>query len=290
MRFKKISLALSILLFSGASFAEIKENNTQDTRAKEALYESNKVKDRLEDIRNGDVSALEQQKSEDVRMRAMKEAATSVGIQEGYIYQVGQLKSIIEGQSSFYDLAFDFSALMRAGGKIANEQYVIPPVIEETRNNMAQKEDGSQMVLSGTVYVIKSNVRLSSAPPHWRQYIFPDEATTTLAPPKDLLPQNSDEKDLWKDWVDEGFRTGLEMGDIEMRDRIAKLKSDFIGMARYMRLVESGQVKEPTVAIQHIDVQGDENTMKLRSSIYTITDNASMVNNPEKWGDGKRKK
>jgi len=285
MRIKQIALTLSLLMFSFNSFAEIRENNTKDSRAQEALQESQKVKERLDEIRQGDVSSLEQEAIRDVRMRAMREAASTLGIQEGYTYQLGQIKSVIENEADAYDTAFDFSSLMRAGGRIANEQYVIPPVIAETKNNMSQKEDGTQIVLSGTIYTIISNVKLSSAPPNWRQYIFTDEVTQNKAPPKDLLPKDDEEKELWKGWIDEGFKSGLEMGDIEMRDRIGRLRTDFVGMARYMRLVEEGKVKEPTVAIQHIDVQGNENVMKIRSSIYTITDTASMINNSQKWGN-----
>ena len=277
MKIKKLGLTISLLLFSLNSLAEIRQNNTQDSRSQEALQESVKIKERLDELREGDVSSLEAAQAADVRMRAMKEAATTLGIQEGYAYQVGILKSIIEQEADTYDTAFDFSALMRAGGKIANEQYVIPPVISEVQNTMSQKEDGRQMVLSGKVYTIISNVRLSSAPPDWRQYIFIDDPTPPTAPPKDLLPKNSDEREKWKAWVDDGFNSGLEMGDIEFKDRITRLRVDFTGMARYMRLVEEGKVREPTVAIQHINLDGDDNTMKIRTSIYTITEDASMV-------------
>lgn len=283
MRINKLGLAVSLLLLSFHSFAEIRENITEDPRTKEALEESAKIKERLEALREGDVSSLEEAKATDIRLRAMKEAATSLGIQEGYAYQVGILKGLIEKEAESYDAAFDFSSLMRAGGKIANEQYVIPPVISEVKDTMSQKEDGRQMVLSGQVFTIISNVKLSSAPPDWRQYIFTDEATETTAPPKDLLPKNSDEREKWKGWIDEGFKSGLEIGDIEFRDRIARLRLDFTGMARYMRLVEEGKVREPTVAIQHIKLDGDDKTMKIRTSIYTITEDASMVI------DGKRK-
>ena len=279
---RKLSLSLSALaimtLTGGATMAQ-----SQDSRSMEALHESQRVLDRIDDIAQGDTSSLEGATSEDVRLRAMKEAAFSIGAQEGYLYQINQLRSIIEQESDWVDAAFDFRTLLKVNGTDASEKFVIPPVIEEVNNAMAMEEDGSQIKLSGTVYRILSNVRLSSAPPNWRQYLFPVEDKPSNAPPKDLLPKDSDEKQLWAAWVQEGFQSGLEIADIEMRDRIRRLKTDFKGMVRYMRLAAENKVKEPVVAMEHINVEGDGDTMKIRSSIYSITEGASFETDIKEW-------
>lgn len=253
-----------------------------DGQAQIANEKAEKILQRLGPISNGKIDIITQDKESDLRMRAMKEVANTIGAQEGYSYYINRFVSTIETNDQ-YMRHFDFSSLMTAAGKDSKEMYVLPPVIEQVKNAEAVNDKGTQIKLSGDVYRILTNVRLVTSPPTWRDYIIPPAMSDTNKAPNDLLPKNNKEKEKWYGWVREGFLSGMEQGDREMKNRVSQLKTDYIGMIKYMELVEKGMVQQPVVAMQHINVEGDSSEMKVRSSIYEITQGANLVPNLKVW-------
>lgn len=272
--FKSIIIA-SLSLIPIHAFAD-------DGQAQIANEKAEKILQRLGPISNGRVDVITQDKETDLRMRAMKEVANTIGAQEGYSYYINRFISTIETNDQ-YMRHFDFSALMTAAGKDSKEMYVLPPVIEQVKNAEAVNDKGTQIKLSGDVYRILTNVRLVTAPPTWRDYLVPPVISDTNKAPNDLLPKNNKEKEKWYGWVREGFISGMEQGDREMKNRVSQLRTDYVGMIKYMELVEKGMVQQPVVAMQHINVEGDESEMKVRSSIYEITQGANLVPNLNVW-------
>ena len=217
-----LAISASLPLFSANAIADNKMASEAENRAKDIL-------NRIDDISGGNVDRISNDIKEDVRLRAMREAAQTIGSQEGYAYYVNKFIAQAEKKEQFMS-HFDFGAVMTAATDDAKEMYVLPPVIEKLVNAEAVNSSGTQLKLSGEVYRILSNVRLVTAPPTWRSYLVPLGISNTNTPPEDLLPKNSEEKAMWKQWVREGFVSGMEQGDLEMRNRIAQLRTDFIGM------------------------------------------------------------
>lgn len=251
-------------------------------RANEMNDKAASIMERLNDISNGEVDKIEEDIKDDVRRRAMQDVAESLGAQEGYNYYINKFLAKLEENEDIMN-HFNFRSLMTAATDDSTEMYVLPPVIEKLENAEAVNTSGTQLKLTGEIYRILSNVRLVTAPPTWRDYLQPVGMSNTNKPPKDLLPKNKEEKIRWGQWVKSGFQAGLEQGDREMRHRVSQIRTDFLGMVRYMNLVESGMVKEPVVALEHIRTEGDGGELKVRSSIYEITSGASLVINHEKW-------
>lgn len=265
---------LSLFLTSGVQ-ADVE-------RANEADQKANDIINRLNDISNGNVGRIEKDIEDNVRRRAMKDAAESLGAQEGYNYYVNKFVAEIERKEDFMH-HFDFRSLMTAATDDATEMYVLPPVIEKLEDAEAVNEEGTQLKLTGEVYRILSNVRLVTAAPTWRDYLLPRGMSNTNTPPEDLLPKDRTERGKWKEWVNDGFDAGLEQGDREMRHRVSQLRTDFIGMIRYMNLVERNMAEEPKVAMQHIRTEGDGGELKVRSSVYEVTEGASLIVDHNEW-------
>lgn len=270
-----LAISLSLPVSSGFAVAD-------DKMASQAAQRANDILDRLDDISYGNVDRIKEDLHEDVRLRAMKEAAQTIGAQEGYAYYINRFIALVEDNDR-YMKHFDFGALMSATSDDAREMYVLPPVIEKLVNAEAVNQDGTQLKLSGEVYRILSNVRLVTAPPTWRDYLVPGGFSNTNTPPTDLLPKNRKEENMWKNWVREGFRDGMSQGDLEMKSRVSQLRTDYVGMVRYLNLVENNMVKEPTVAMQHIRVEGDTGEMKVRSSVYEVTNGAELNTSHTTW-------
>lgn len=272
-------IASSICLLS---LSLISVANADSERARLANEQADSILNRLHDISRGNVDRIERDIEENVRRRAMREAAQSIGSQEGYNYYINRFIAQVEKNEDFLH-HFDFRSLMTAATDDATEMYVLPPVIEKLVNAEAVSEDGMQLKLTGEVYRILSNVRLVTAPPTWRDYLIPRGSSNTNAPPEDLLPKNRQERQQWREWVNEGFDAGLEQGDREMRHRVQQLRTDFTGMVRYMNLAEKNMVRKPAVAMQHIRTEGDGGELKVRSSVYEITEGASLVVDHNQW-------
>lgn len=277
--FNKRLLILSIGLFS-LSIGTLAQADNE--RAREANEKADSILDRLHDISSGNIDVIERDIEDDVRRRAMKESAQSIGAQEGYNYYVNKFLAKVEENSEHMN-HFNFRTLMTVATNDSTEMYVLPPVVEKLVDAEAVSEDGMQLKLTGEVYRILSNVRLVTAPPTWRDYLVPRGSSQTNPPPEDLLPKDREERNKWKEWVNEGFEAGLEQGDREMRHRVSQLRTDFNGMIEYMNLAESGMVKKPAIAMQHIRTEGDGGELKVRSSIYEISEGASLVVDHNKW-------
>jgi defect-in-organelle-trafficking protein DotC len=279
MKLSKNSLPLSMGIFSlflvSGVHADIDRANLADEKA-------NAIIDRLHDISKGNVDRIEKDIEDNVRRRAMRDAAESLGAQEGYNYYVNRFVAEIERKENFMH-HFDFSSIMTAATNNSTEMYVLPPVIEKLENAEAVSEDGMQLKLTGEVYRILSNVRLVTAPPTWRDYLLPRGMSNTNTPPEDLLPKDREERGKWEQWVNDGFDAGLEQGDREMRHRVSQLRTDFVGMIRYMNLVEKNMVKKPEVAMQHIRTEGDAGELKVRSSVYEVTQGAELIVDHNEW-------
>lgn len=280
----KLKMSKNKLLLSSAVLSLFLFNNSyaNEERALIADEKANKIISRLDEISKGQVNRIEEDVESNIRNRAMKEIAGSLGAQEGYNYYVNRFIAKIERNEKYME-HFDFKSIMSTATDNATEMYVLPPVIEKLINAEAVSQDGMQLKLSGEVYRILSNVRLVTAPPTWRDYLVPRGLSETNPPPEDLLPKSREERKSWEKWVNEGFNSGLEQGDREMRHRINQLKTDYVGMVRYMNLVEKKMVREPVVAMQHIRTEGDGGEIKIRSSIYEVTEGASLVVDHNEW-------
>lgn len=280
MKKKLFCAAISIAVSLGMSchaFADEGQSKKASERAQQIL-------DRLGPIASGKIEKIETDKETDMKLRAMKEAAQTLGAQEGYSYYINRFVAQLEnGDIAIAMKQFNFQELMTTAGDDAKEMYVLPPVIEQLNDAEAVNNTGTQLKLSGRVYRILSNVRLVTAPPTWRDYLVPFLMSDTNTPPENLLPKTPKEKEKWKNWIREGFFAGLQQGDREMKYRVDQLRTDYVGMVKYMELAEQNMVQKPVVAMQHVNVEGDSSQIKIRSSVYEITQGANLVPDNREW-------
>lgn len=219
-----------------------------------------------------------------LRWKAVRSAALSAGAQYGFIERTEELRQLFQEQSDMLDSIFDFNAIMKMASNEENQMFFLPPVIQEAKNVIAVSEDSKTVRVSGKLYEIKREARLTLRAPNWRQYlILTNTGMEPELPNRALLPRTPAEKSRWQEWVFEGWRAGYAQAEEEMRVRIRHLGEDFVGMVRYMRLVDEGKIKQPNIATLKQNVAGDGATLRENEAIYQLNMPARFNHNADDW-------
>ncbi|WP_138437902.1 type IV secretory system conjugative DNA transfer family protein [Marinobacter shengliensis] len=245
--------------------------------------------DDLNDLINLSSDALDSDDDDSqagVRLRAMRQAAEAVGVQKGYAHRMNEYHSILMKQEDRYDEVFDFRQLMElVPGEYDNEVrlFRLPAVIQEARNYITG--DDAFLSATGTHYKILKNTRLTTVPPTWRDYLLTSRDLKANNPARQILPEagNEEERELWSTHVVRGWERGLGQADQEIQLRIDRFRRDFVGMVRYLRLLEQGLIDPDFVAVQNQMVSGGGDDLALDKTTYQITSPARFNTDHESW-------
>ena len=220
-----------------------------------------------------------------IRDKAMKSAASSLGAQSGYLYHFNSLKLSILDSSDEMDSIFDFNTIMKLASVGNSEMFFQPPVLQESENVTAVNESETQLRISGRVWNIIEKGKLVSAPINWRAEILYDESIETSQVSSVLLPRSDrpDEQARWSEWVIQGWAMGVNQAEMEMAYRLRVMGSRYIGMIKYMRLLAIGKIKNPVVAESTQHVIGGGNSMIENDKLYQLTIPAQLNSNHNDW-------
>lgn len=174
-----------------------------------------------------------------IRQRTLAEAARGVGIRGGYADEARRINAALERQfAQRLDRRFSFSTLMLREGA------VVPPVV--TMMTSVEETSGDTFLYTSVgAYEIVKDARVAIKTPGWREYLV--LPATDPAPPQGLSPQTSDERDLWRKSVTEGWQKGIEEARQEFAASLDRLIRDYDGMVRYRDLQRQGILSAPTV-------------------------------------------
>ncbi len=221
-----------------------------------------------------------------MRLRAMRQAAEAVGVQKGYSSRMSEYQRLLEANESRYDEAFDFKQLMElVPGEYDNEVrlYRLPAVIQEARNYIEGSD--SYLTAIGTNYRILKNTRLTTIPPTWRDYLLTTADLKSNDPARSVLPDgdSEEERNIWSTHVMSGWKRGLSQADQEVQLRISRFRRDFVGMVRYLRLLEQGLIDPDFIAVQNQMVSGGGDRLDIDKTTYQITSPAQFNTDHKAW-------
>lgn len=222
-------------------------------------------------------------KENSFRRKAMKDAAMSVGAQNGYVSRIQVLKSEILEEQESLDNLFDFSLIMKLASEKFEEMHLLPPVLRRSENIIQVSESATRIEVFGVLYEIIKPARLVSIAPNWRQYLIYDQGVQTNKPADILLPRTNQEQKDWSVWVQEGWSQGIAQAEREMTFRSRKLKQDFIGMIIYSQELTKGKVLKPFVSSSHEEVAGGHNRMIEDKRIIQLAMPAKLNPDASNW-------
>lgn len=267
-----LSIAATLLFLLGANAPHAKSDS--NALSLEELYGLSYPKN-FKDDPSFNLSKL--------RHSAMQEAALSIGAQNGYVSEFSNLEDAIRSVSRELDKLFDFNTVMRLASTDDGELYLLPPVITEANDVITASENYRELRVSGKIYNIVERERLVGLAPNWRAYLFSGESVSLQQPISSLFPKDDDERNLWRDWINQGWAAGANQAQREMQSRIRRLGQDYIGMVRYMTLVEEGKISQTVLAKVEQNVIGDNDHMRINDKLYRITIPASLNTKDEEW-------
>jgi defect-in-organelle-trafficking protein DotC len=215
-----------------------------------------------------------------IRAQAFTAAAFGYGVRAGLARRTWELQQGIESHGATLDATYRFSALLITGpaGKP-----VEPPIVYSATEGLAHFEDAGQAAGFATEYYrTTADARLASNPRDWRTYIVRDFSTVT--PPDALLyPSTSDERDIWRHNVAEGWTEGVRQAEETFEEDIDRLTADYIGMLTARRLIDLGMMSAPFVTATDRGVTGDGREMRIGDVEVRINAPALLEHRTTHW-------
>jgi defect-in-organelle-trafficking protein DotC len=169
-----------------------------------------------------------------------------LGVQTAVRWRYEAIDSLLQSNRDTLDRVFDFRPLLLHDGRVA------PAVIERT--------DGAYRITSPTeahqteaTFTVEQEARVITRPPDWRDYLVHSYPTFTRPDPA-MLPRDRTERQIWQAAVASGWRAGVIQADRLFDAHLARLRRDYLGMARCKLLALQGIVEVPLLAESRLGV------------------------------------
>lgn len=209
-----------------------------------------------------------------IREMALKETALSLGAQAGLAAQAKIIDNALTQQARNLDAVYNFNALVL-------EHNILPPVLLEGRQTL-NLADTQTIRISDRTYKVAKQARFITTPPTWRQYLWMDYQKPDY-PNLTLLPKTPEERSLWKFYVEKGWQQGLEQAETILRESIARIKEDYVGMILYRKLLAMNMVSPPFVSNTDLGVTGDASEIHIDDRVLRITALPALNTNSQEW-------
>jgi len=209
-----------------------------------------------------------------IRYEALKETALSTGAQAGLAYRSKQINATLEKHATYMDYVFNFNLLLM-------DHNVLPPVLVEGDNSLSL-DDPTTIRIADRTYQIVSQARFVTTPPTWRNYLWLTY-TKPQVPNNSLLPENADERTIWKRYAAEGWQQGIIQADDMYKQNLALLKRDYTGMVRYKFLLTQHMINAPYVARTDLGITGGGSDMRINDQVLRITELPSLQPDSKLW-------
>jgi defect-in-organelle-trafficking protein DotC len=206
-----------------------------------------------------------------IRLSKMKESAIILGIHSGFNHEISRLHNALISIEGDLDKVFDFGVLMRSTNTGQFEAFLLPGIVEETKDKIEVSSDGRALSYIEESFEILYEERFVIDQPNWRNYLLLNPFKEYQSPFNDILPKDKDERDIWKAGVKEGWNLGTKQANQELIANSKNLRRDFIGMIKYLRLSLEGKIDNASLAFSRRLVEADDNTLNINKSKYQIS-------------------
>jgi len=209
-----------------------------------------------------------------IRNQALRDTALSMGARGGLAWRANQINDILLKQEKFLNRVFNFNSMLL-------EKNVLPPVLTEGRNTF--KITGNDVIrIADRNYQILNQAKFVTASPTWREYLWLSYSPPE-SPDSTLLPRGRSERILWKEYVAEGWRCGIQQADTIFRENIGRIKRDYEGMIRYRTLLAQRMVSPPFVAQLDMGVTGGGSDLTVNDRVLRITAFPALQSDSRNW-------
>ncbi|MCP0914586.1 type IV secretion system DotC family protein [Legionella sp. 27cVA30] len=209
-----------------------------------------------------------------IREMALRETALSLGAQSGLAWRAKFIDEELTREARNLDAIFDFNSLILPHN-------ILPPVLLEGRNTL-NLADTQTIRISDRTYKVAKQARFVTTPPNWRQYLWMDYKKPDY-PDVTLLPKTREERIVWMQCVEKGWKDGVEQANVILEESIARIKEDFNGMILYRKLLAMNMVSAPFVSHTDLGVTGDGAEIHIDDRVLRITALPALNTNSKEW-------
>jgi len=259
-----------IVLCQNTSHAQTTDENRAKTLSE--LANDTLIVDPIADI-------AEQFATTDIRIEAMREAATSYGARGGLAKRTEEIKQQLIAKSNSLDSIYDFRRLLIPA---PSGLLIEPPIISQGEDATLIETGGQTAAVVDRIYNINRNARIVSSPRNWRAYLEREWGKVAV-PPSVLMPQNDTERKEWLTHLSKGWEEGVKQADEIFQSDLNNLVSDYTGMIRYRKLLAQGIVSPPYAL--HVDrgITGGGDEMRIGDRAVQITGPSQLITEAIEW-------
>lgn len=209
-----------------------------------------------------------------LRGKALQDTAMSIGAQGGLAWASDRINVRLDKDKWSLETVYNFNGMMLSHG-------VLPPVLAEGDNSL-NLADPNTIRIADKTYKIISQARFATTPPNWREYLWMNYTKPEL-PHKFLLPRNSEEKKVWRKYINVGWDLGIQQAYSIFQQSLARLKRDYKGMILYRKLLQENMVSPPYVSKTELGVTGDGSDMRINDQVLRITELPKLQTDTKGW-------
>jgi defect-in-organelle-trafficking protein DotC len=222
-------------------------------------------------------SAEAELKSGKMRLNAIRDTAFAYGAQTGLAWRYQRLLDFTKSQEGTLDRIANFSPF------IVDERMLLPS-ITEVRDRYDVSPSGQEVRTVEIQYQIDEPPKAISQPPTWRQYLWREFPYPELPHPA-LLPDSSDEEEIWKKAVVRGWKSGLEHAQLSWENNLNEMVQDIRGRITYRILENRGVVNAPmmTKGIPEMTQAEGGRILNAGDTVYSITVPVTFASQNQ-WG------
>lgn len=215
-----------------------------------------------------------------VRSRNQREASVRFGSQSGFRRRSWELGNLIRERSGELSAIFDFNRLVRPNPGGAG--YLVPPVVQRAGNAFLSEGKGTTVSVADAYLRILKPEWIAPVAPNWRDWLlFSPPPVTPL--PVSLAPATDGERQLVREWIEQGWSAGRKQAEHEFAERLRRLRRDYEGMLEFRRLAALRMIDGTDIAEADFGVTGEPGEMRIGSRVVRIVGTANFVRDPEVW-------
>lgn len=229
---------------------------------------------RMKEFKAGEMTA--------VRQDGLQEAALAYGSQLGYARRAWEIGRALERRSRELAEAYDFARVSVPAPR--NVGFLVPPVVVRAFTPYTVKGDSQSASASDEYLEIVTPARLSPKVPTWHDYLLIDPGAPE-EPDNSLRPKDKEEEGLYRKWLAEGWKAGVDLANEAFEEKLNRLQRDYEGMLQYRRLVALNMVDEMVVADADFGtvVEDDGAVMRIGERSVNIVSAARLSGNTKSW-------
>ncbi len=209
-----------------------------------------------------------------IRSQNLRDTALSLGARGGLASRAAQINQVLLKHESMLYRLFNFNAMLL-------DKNVLPPVLTDARNTLALGGTDTIRIADRTFQIIEQ-AKFVTAVPVWRDYLWMSYAPPET-PDKSLLPKNREEQIVWKKFIEDGWRAGIQQAEIIFKENIARLQCHYKGMILYRSLLAQNIVSPPFVAQLDMGITGGGSDLTVNDRVLRITAFPMLQNNSAEW-------